>query len=200
MTDLPGFFEGTGMPDTGWWAALWPDPAAVLVQVGVTEGMDVVDLCCGDGWFTWPIAKLARHATAIDIDANLLERAKRRALDSGAKNCVFAQGDAYDIANLVRTPVDMVFLANAFHGVPDKLRLSKAVSSILKPAGRFVIINWHALPREQTTVLGEARGPATDLRMTPEATGASVTPSGLLLREVVELWPYHYGVVFEKPY
>ena len=46
MTDKPaGFFEGTGMPDPGWWEALWPDPAKVLTDVGVTTGMDVVDLC-----------------------------------------------------------------------------------------------------------------------------------------------------------
>ena len=61
MTDKPpGFFEGTGMPDPGWWEALWPDPAKVLRDVGVTPGMDVVllrkraeaallDLRCHDG-------------------------------------------------------------------------------------------------------------------------------------------------------
>jgi hypothetical protein len=26
----PGFFQGTGMPDPGWWEALWPGPAKVL--------------------------------------------------------------------------------------------------------------------------------------------------------------------------
>jgi hypothetical protein len=27
------------MPDPGWWEALWPDPAKVLSDVGVTPGM-----------------------------------------------------------------------------------------------------------------------------------------------------------------
>ena len=75
---LPGFFEGTGMPEPGWWEALWPDPAKVLTDVGVTPGMDVLDLCCGDGWFTFPLAKIARSVVAIDIDAVLLEAAKVR--------------------------------------------------------------------------------------------------------------------------
>ena len=43
------------MPDPGWWEALWPDPAKVLRDVGVTPRMDVVDLCSGDGWFTFPL-------------------------------------------------------------------------------------------------------------------------------------------------
>src|SRR4051812_30485037 len=36
----PGFFQGTGMPDPGWWEALWPDPANVLTETGVKSDMD----------------------------------------------------------------------------------------------------------------------------------------------------------------
>src|SRR5207244_1403227 len=79
----PGFFEGTGMPEPGWWEALWPDPAKVLRDVGVTPGMDVVDLCSGDGWFTFPLAKIARSVIGIDIDAALLEAAKLRIAERG---------------------------------------------------------------------------------------------------------------------
>src|SRR5262249_56225184 len=67
-THPPGFFAGTEMPTAGWWEALWPDPANVLASVGVAPGMDVVDLCCGDGWFTLQIAKIAAHVVAIAID------------------------------------------------------------------------------------------------------------------------------------
>ena len=75
-SQLPGFFEGTGMPEPGWWEALWPDPAKVLRDVGVAPGMDVVDLCSGDGWFTSPLSRIARSVIAIDIDAALLEARK----------------------------------------------------------------------------------------------------------------------------
>ena len=68
-SQLPGFFEGTGMPEPGWWEALWPDPAKVLRDVGVTPGMDVVDLCCGDGWFTFPLAGIAHSVIAIDMQS-----------------------------------------------------------------------------------------------------------------------------------
>jgi hypothetical protein len=69
MVDKPwGFFEGTEMPTTGWWEALWPIRLGVLVMVGIKSDMDVIDLRSGDGWFTLPIAKLARYVIAIDID------------------------------------------------------------------------------------------------------------------------------------
>jgi ubiquinone/menaquinone biosynthesis C-methylase UbiE len=185
------------MPDPGWWEALWPDPAKVLSDVGVRPGTDVVDLCCGDGWFTSPLARLARSVVAIDIDAALLEAAKvRMAERGGASNCTFVEANAYDIGEMIREPVDHVFLANAFHGVPDRPRLAAAVRGVLKPGGLFSIVSWHARPPEQTPVLGQPRGPAAELRMTPEQTIAGVEPGGLRHVRTVEVSPYHYGAVF----
>jgi SAM-dependent methyltransferase len=200
MTDrLPGFFAGTGMPDPGWWEALWPDPIQVLRDMGVARGMRVVDLCCGDGWFTLPLARIARNVVAIDIDPKMVEAAKVRFAErGGVPNCIFAVADAYHIARVVREPVDHVFLANAFHGVPDRSRLSRAIHDVLKPGGLFAVVNWHPRPREQTTVLGEPRGPATELRMTPEKTIAEIKLGGLRFRNQVDVSPYHYGAVFER--
>ena len=198
MTDHPkGFFQGTEMPTAGWWEALWPDPAAVLAAVGLRSGMNVIDLCSGDGWFTLQIAKVARHVSAIDIDPNLLEVARHRLLESGITNCGFIAGDAYDIAKLAG-PADFVFLANAFHGVPDRSRLAQAVGGALKADGYFAVVNWHKHPREQTPILGEPRGPKTELRMSPEETTKSVEGRGLKFTKIVEVPPYHYGIVFQR--
>jgi 2-polyprenyl-3-methyl-5-hydroxy-6-metoxy-1,4-benzoquinol methylase len=198
VTDrLPGFFQGTEMPTAGWWEALWPDPAGVLAAVGLSPGMDVIDLCSGDGWFTVQIAKVARQVTAIDIDRNLLEVARHRLMESGVNNCKFVAGNAYEIAKLAG-PTDFVFMANAFHGVPDRARLAKAVRAALNPSGLFAIVNWHRRPREETPILGEPRGPKTELRMTPEETIKSIEGSGLKFSKTVEIPPYHYGVVFER--
>jgi len=196
---LPGFFEGTAMPDPGWWEALWPDPAKVLSDVGVLPGMEVVNLCCGDGWFTVALSKIARSVIAVDIDATLLKAAEVRMAERGAANCAFIEADAYNVGKVVRQPVDLVFLANVVHGVPDKPRLARAVYDVLKPGGLFSIVSWHARPREQTTVLVEPRGPATALRMTPEQTIAGVEPAGLKFRNRVDVSPYHYGAIFVRP-
>ena len=187
------------MPTAGWWEALWPDPAGVLRAVGLEPGMEVIDLCSGDGWFTLQIAKVARHVIAIDIDPALLEVARARLSEAGAENCDYIAGDAYKLTELWKRPVDLVFMANAFHGVPDRGRLALSVRDVLKPGGRWAIVNWHARPREETIVLGEPRGPRTELRISPEVVKASVEPSGLTLKEVVEIPPYHYGAIFERP-
>jgi SAM-dependent methyltransferase len=195
---LSDFFNGTEMPTAGWWEALWPDPAMVLNQVGIRDGMTVVDLCSGDGWFTLQIAKIASHVVAVDIDANLLDMANLRLVEGGFTNGVFVEGNAYDVAKLVPQAVDFVFLANAFHGVPERSRLARSVATALRSNGHFAIVNWHARPREETTILGEPRGPSTELRITPEITVAAVEQSGFRLVRLVELPPYHYGAIFGK--
>jgi SAM-dependent methyltransferase len=119
-------------------------------------------------------------------------------VEGGVTNCEFVTGDAYDIASLAPRPADVVFMANAFHGVPDPLRLARAVRDALKPAGRFAVVNWHRRPREDTKVLGEPRGPKTELRLTPEQTIAAIEPGGLKLARLIEVPPYHYAAVFER--
>jgi SAM-dependent methyltransferase len=194
----PTFFAGTEMPTAGWWRALWPEPARVLEAVGLKRNMDVVDLCCGDGWFTWEMAKVARRVLAIDIDRNMLDVARDRFIKAGTTNCELVEGDAYELTTLAGRLVDFVFMANAFHGVPDQPRLAQAVHKTLKSGGRFAVVNWHRRPREETTILGEPRGPKTELRMSPGQTIRSVEAGGLLFAELVELPPYHYAIIFER--
>jgi ubiquinone/menaquinone biosynthesis C-methylase UbiE len=197
VSSLEGFFPATSMPDHDWWHALWPRPGEVLERLGIEPEAEAVDLCCGDGLFTIPLAGMVRHVAAIDLDPAMLALARDRACAEGLTNCTFTAGDAYDLAKLVPDHVDWVLIANTFHGVPDKTRLAGAVAAILKPGGRFVVINWHRRPREQTVVLGQPRGPKTELRMTPEEVASAIAPAGLQLRHVIELPPYHYAAVCE---
>jgi len=98
----------------------------------------------------------------------------------------------------VGRPVDYVLIANTFHGVPDKLRLARGVAAVLKPGGRFAVINWHRRPREQTTVLGQPRGPKTEMRMEPREVADTIKGADLTLTDVIELPPYHYGAIFVR--
>src|SRR5215467_15225880 len=115
----------------------------------------------------------------------MLQRVRAKLEASGATNCELIEGDAYDVARLVAEPIDVVLIASTFHGVPDKPRLAGEVARTLRPGGRFAIINWHRLPREDTIVLGKPRGPATHMRMEQAAVAAAVEPSGLSLTQVV---------------
>lgn len=191
-------FPATSMPDQDWWQALWPDPDSVVRALHIEPGMTVVDLGCGDGYFTAAIARQVGSGRTIgfDLDAAMLEQAK--ACCNGLNNCDWMLGDAMELSRLIAAPTEYVLMANTFHGVPDKLALAREIASILGPSGRFAIVNWHTLPREKTCVLGQPRGPRTDLRMSPEQTRAVVEPAGFQLEEVEELPPFHYAAIFCK--
>ncbi|MEN8108233.1 MAG: methyltransferase domain-containing protein [Pseudomonadota bacterium] len=191
-------FPTTIMPDKDWWHALWPNPSQVLQDVGIAAGMSVVDLCCGDGYFTQPMCELTNPGDVygLDLDADLLGQAET--VCDPYRNFHSILGDALDLPQLIDGLVDFVFMANTFHGVPDQLYLSKAISHTLNDAGRFAAINWYRRPREETMVLDQPRGPDTELRMQPEEVQQVVEPAGFLLEKVVDVGPYHYGAVFIK--
>jgi SAM-dependent methyltransferase len=196
MTD---FFTATGMPDADWWQTLWPRPLDVIKKSGIKPDMTVVDLCCGHGLFTAPLSVFVDgKVVAIDLDPENLALARRHVNEQGAPECRWITGDARDLEKLVPEAVDCVFIANTFHGVPDKNEMANQVYGILKPEGIFVIVNWHPIPRELTTVLGQPRGPKSSLRMSSDDVCRIVEPEGFSLINLVDLPPYHYATIFKK--
>ena len=198
MTIQDWMFPSTAMPDRDWWRALWPDPDRVIKALRIEQGMKVVDLGCGDGYFTAAIARQvgAGRVIGFDLDPVLLDQAQ--AACEGMSNCSWLLGDAMALSRLLDASADYVLIANTFHGVPDKTALAREIAKVLTPNGHFAIVNWHPLPREQTTVLGQPRGPKTAMRMSAEQTQAMVEPAGFRLETLVELPPYHYGAVFSR--
>lgn len=185
------------MPDRDWWSVLWPRPAQTLKALGIEPRMTVLDLCCGDGYFTAPLANLVQgKVIALDLDCEMLELAK---LEVARQDAIVRQWlcvDAMALAEHVAEAVDCVLMANTFHGVLDQIGLARAVHSVLLPQGLFAIVNWYPSRREDTPVLGEPRGPKAEMRMSPHAVAAAVEPVGFKLAQIVELPPYHYGAVF----
>jgi len=190
------------MPNRDWWSVLWPDPEAVLAKVGVGEGLTVVDLCCGDGWFTAPLSRLigkTGKVLCVDIDPEMEARAKALVAAEGCPEvCRWMIGNAAEVDVLTGISYDLVLMANTFHGVPDKRALAESVSRVLHEGGRFVVINWYKRPREETVVLDQPRGPKTEMRLNPEDVARDVVAAGFTLEPIIDLPPYHYGAVFTK--
>jgi SAM-dependent methyltransferase len=186
----PDLFPSTAMPDHDWWQALWPDPMAVVRAVGVSPGMTVVDVGCGDGHFTAPLAQLAGDEVyALDLDPAMLELARREVVRTRAPSPHWICGDAMELAALVPVQVDLALMANTFHGVPDKNRLAHAIARVVKPGGRWVIINWHRRPRTEDRAANDpggraCRGRAGGVRPGQARRAAAVS----LRRDVQEDW------------
>src|SRR5436190_20151526 len=82
-------------------AASMRDSGEALVQrLGITKGLRVLDLGCGDGTTALPAAKLGADVLGVDIAQNLVEAGNKRAAAEGLKNLRFQEGDATNLAGL----------------------------------------------------------------------------------------------------
>src|SRR5580693_3980904 len=74
--------------------------SAFVAQLGITKGLKVLDLGCGDGNTAIPEARLGADVLGVDIASNLVQAGKIRAKTEGLTNCVFTEGDATDLNEL----------------------------------------------------------------------------------------------------
>ena len=74
--------------------------AALVAGLGITPGLKVLDLGCGDGTTALPSARLGAEVLGVDIASNLVEAGNRRAQAEGLTNCRFQEGDASDLHEL----------------------------------------------------------------------------------------------------
>jgi cyclopropane fatty-acyl-phospholipid synthase-like methyltransferase len=59
---------------------------ALVRGLGITKGLKVLDLGCGDGTTAIPAAKLGADVLGVDIAQNLVEAGNKRAREQGLTN------------------------------------------------------------------------------------------------------------------
>lgn len=124
--------------------------AALVGSLGITAGLDVLDLGCGDGTTALPAAKLGAHVLGIDIARNLVEAGNRRARPEGLSNCRFQEGDASDLRDIADESVDLVVSIFGAMFAPKPFDVAKEMVRVCRPGGRIVMGNW--IPDDPTLV------------------------------------------------
>src|SRR2546429_5186252 len=77
-------------------------------RIGISPGMKVLDLGCGDGTTALPAAQLGADVLGVDIASNLVAAGNARAQALGLTNCKFQEGDASDLNELADERFDLV--------------------------------------------------------------------------------------------
>src|SRR5678809_65352 len=81
---------------------------ALVQRLGITKGMKVLDLGCGDGTTALPAARLGADVLGVDISTPLVEAGNRRTEAEGLKNLRFQEGDASNLSDLADQSFDRV--------------------------------------------------------------------------------------------
>ncbi|HEY2396925.1 MAG TPA: class I SAM-dependent methyltransferase [Rudaea sp.] len=123
---------------------------SLINHLGITQGMKVLDLGCGDGTTALPQARLGADVLGVDIASNLVEAGNRRAKEEGLSNCRFQEGDASNLHELKDDTFDLVVSIFGAMFAPKPFDVAREMVRVTKPGGRIVMGNW--IPNDPTLV------------------------------------------------
>jgi SAM-dependent methyltransferase len=123
---------------------------AIVQSLGITKGLKVLDLGCGDGTTALPEARLGADVLGVDIAKNLVEAGNRRAREHGLTNCKFREGDASNLHELKDQTFDLVVSIFGAMFAPKPFDVAKEMVRVTRPGGRIVMGNW--IPNDPTLV------------------------------------------------
>jgi ubiquinone/menaquinone biosynthesis C-methylase UbiE len=139
---------------------------ALVKELGITPGMKVLDLGCGDGTTALPAAQLGANVLGVDIASNLVTAGNRRAAEAGLTNIRFEEGDASQLTGLESDNFDRVVTIFGAMFAPRPVDVAKEMVRVTKPGGRIVMGNW--IPNDPTLVAQILRISATYSPPPPE--------------------------------
>jgi SAM-dependent methyltransferase len=119
-------------------------------SIGVTPGLKVLDLGCGDGTTALPAAKLGADVLGVDIASNLVEAGNKRAAEACLSNCKFQEGDASNLNDLQDQTFDLLVTIFGAMFAPRPFDVASEMVRVTKPGGRIVMGNW--IPNDPTLV------------------------------------------------
>jgi ubiquinone/menaquinone biosynthesis C-methylase UbiE len=123
---------------------------ALAKSLGITKGLKVLDLGCGDGTTALPEAKLGAEVLGVDIAKNLVEAGNKRAKEQGLSNVRFQEGDASNLEDLKNDSFDLVVSIFGAMFAPKPFDVAKEMVRVTRPGGRIVMGNW--IPNDPTLV------------------------------------------------
>lgn len=116
------------------------EAANFVERVAIQPGARVLDVACGTGNTAIPAAKRGASVTGVDIASNLLEQAKRRAVDEKV-SIQFHEGDAEELP-FGDQSFDVVLSMYGAMFAPRPDRVAAELIRVCKPGGVIAMANW----------------------------------------------------------
>src|SRR5579863_9355253 len=100
--------------------------------------MLAIDLACGPGTYTRPLAARVRRAIGADLTPAMVEKARSEAARDGIANIEFVCADIYALP-FADGSAGIVSCGYAFHHMTDPPRALAEMARVLQPGGRLAI-------------------------------------------------------------
>lgn len=145
----------------------------LVAKLGITKGLKILDLGCGDGTTAIPAAKLGADVLAVDIASNLVAAGNKRARELGLSNVRFQEGDASNLNELANDSFDLIVTMFGAMFAPKPFDVAKEMVRVTRPGGRIVMGNW--IPGDPTLIAQVLKTSAAYTPPPPEGFISPVT-------------------------
>ena len=170
--------------------------ANVFEKVGLTEGMNVGDLGCGNlAYFSIPAAKIVGKnglVYAVDILKPVLQSVDQIIKSSGLENIktIWSNLEVVGATKIPAGSLDFAMLHNMLFQSEDDQKVFLESSRLIKNGGKLMVIDW-----KSTSI---PFGPPVNKRIKKEDAIKFAQQAKLALIEEFEAGPYHFGLIFVK--
>src|SRR6478735_12540952 len=117
----------------------------IVQWAGTGPDDTVLDVACGPGLLACAFARVAKHATGIDMTPAMLEQARKTQQEQGLKNLSWLPGNVYSLP-FPPEQFSIVSSRFVFHHLQDPLAALKEMKRACKPGGRIVVADMAPLP------------------------------------------------------
>ncbi len=166
--------------------------AEIVAKLALKPGQVIADLGARTGLFSIPLAKAIApggRVYAVEIDQGFFSQINAKAKESGVTNIRTVLGEFKD-PKLPGSDVDVAFMHDVLHHVEDRAAYLQNASRYVKPAGRFVIVDYRGNQgphREQP-----------DLIVSEEQVTGWMKSAGFNKVERVDLFADKYFLIFSR--
>ena len=172
----------------------YQDPFKIAKAIGVKKGMTVVDMGCGPGFFTLPLAKLVGPkgmVYAVEANPTMLKHLRDNIRKTDANgNRIKAIHANVSRTRIPTASADVVLLARILHDIEDKGDFLKEVGRICKPHGRVVDLDWKKVRT--------GHGPPYEIRLSLSDSRKILVENGLRIMRTFDAGRYHYGLLASR--
>lgn len=173
------------------------DSAAFFAGLPVVEAGVVLDLGCGEGRYTLPLAERVSSQTQVlgfDLWEEGIRRLRAAAAAAGLDNLTAEVADLTSLAGVPDGAAGLVLMATVVHdlAVRGSARAALAeVARVLRPGGSLAVVEFHKRSSQP--------GPPLAIRLAPEELAGLVGASGLCRQATVDVGTHLYLALFRKP-
>jgi len=171
-------------------------PQEIVLQMGLREGMRVIDVGSGVGHYALaaaPIVGDSGRIYAIDVQEEVLKSLRREVVERGFSNVSTIWGDIEQSfgTKLKAEVVDAAIIANALFQFEEKKAAIAEVKRVLKPGGIVLVVDWAGCYN--------SIGPAEECVVEEHTAERLFIDAGFHKEKAFRAGPHHYALVFKKP-